>query len=202
MVLQAIKYTPSPTPPPSSVPTISPIPPTLSIINQLHLPHQLTYELITSAAEVHNAIFTMAVRGAPAIALVAVLAVSVASHPSAPFPITPYPTAGLEMREAIVGMLREIGTARPTAVNLMDAVRKLEKVVDGAVSKGADAREVRDAYVVAAEKMLADDVSDNQNIGENGAKWLIEYVGRGTENGASSGREMETMAVLTHCNTG
>lgn len=75
-------------------------------------------------------------------------------------------------------------------MNLADAAAKLRKVVEEASKKGGD---VRGAYVAAAEKMLVDDVSDNEGIGKHGAEWILKNAKYPSEGGVS---------VLTHCNTG
>jgi methylthioribose-1-phosphate isomerase len=50
---------------------------------------------------------------------------------------------------------------------------------------------VIDAFIFAAEAMLANDLADNKAIGKNGAEWLLNNVSAG-----------EKVSVLTHCNTG
>ena len=188
MVLQAIRYTPSPTTS-SEVSTSSiSIPPSLQILNQLDLPHNTSYISINSVSDAYNAIKSMAVRGAPAIAIVAALSVCVATHHSN---LSPWPSSASEMQKTIAEMLHELGRSRPTAVNLMDAVRKLETVVERSVQEGQrEANGVREVYIKAAEKMLVDDVQDNERIGQWGAKWIVERAGE------------KRVAVLTHCNTG
>ncbi|KAL2359250.1 S-methyl-5-thioribose-1-phosphate isomerase, partial [Blastomyces dermatitidis] len=49
----------------------------LSILNQLLLPHQTTYDPLHSACDAWHAIHEMRVRGAPAIAIVAALSLAV-----------------------------------------------------------------------------------------------------------------------------
>jgi len=84
-------------------------------------------------------------------------------------------------------------TSRPTAVNLADAARKLEKIVSQVASVAkATGPSVKDAYIAAAEKMLVDDVSDNEAIGKHGAEWILKHAG-------SAGGQA---SILTHCNTG
>jgi methylthioribose-1-phosphate isomerase len=85
-------------------------------------------------------------------------------------------------------------TSRPTAVNLADAAGKLRKITDDAAAKqGATGESVRDAYVQAAEQMLVDDVSDNENIGKHGAEWIVKNSEAGKKGPVS---------MMTHCNTG
>ena len=67
MVLEAIRY--------HAATKVAP--PSLEILDQLLLPHRTVFLAIHSCEEAHAAIKKMQVRGAPAIAIVAALALSV-----------------------------------------------------------------------------------------------------------------------------
>ncbi|MCJ1282062.1 S-methyl-5-thioribose-1-phosphate isomerase [Xylographa opegraphella] len=174
MVLQAIKYSPG----------------SLQILDQLQLPHKEVYQNITNVEDAWHAIKDMRVRGAPAIAIVAALTLAVElynkknSHGSSH-----------QTKEYIVKQLEYLVTSRPTAVNLADAARKLEKRITevAAASQGCQGGLVEDSYIAAAQEMLADDVQDNQRIGSFGANWILKL------SEAEGGRQV---SVLTHCNTG
>lgn len=176
MVLQAIKYKRG----------------ELQILDQLRLPHTEIYDDIRSSQDAWHAIKEMRTRGAPAIAIVAALALAVeletiaARHELS----NEADKVTLFTKEKLEHLI----TSRPTAVNLADAARKLEKVVESAArAANATGTSVKDAYVVAAEKMLVDDVSDNEAIGRHGAEWILNHAAS-----SASGR----VSVLTHCNTG
>ncbi|KAJ1664100.1 S-methyl-5-thioribose-1-phosphate isomerase [Coemansia sp. RSA 1646] len=154
--------------------------PRLSILNQLLLPHTSEYVEIKNSADGHHAIVTMQTRGAPAIAIVAAL--SLAAEVSAMSNSDNESMAGF-----INSKLDYLGTSRPTAVNLFDAIRKLKQAVSQAACQG---KCVAEAYVAASEAMLSSDVSDNQRIGANGAQYIQEQS------------KARTIKVLTHCNTG
>jgi methylthioribose-1-phosphate isomerase len=171
MVLQAIKYERG----------------SLLVLDQLQLPYTTHFDPITTAAEGWHAIRSMRTRGAPAIAIVAALSLAVELTDATISSISE------EVAAFIVEKLEYLVTSRPTAVNLADAARKLEGVVERAKGlSGATGESVRDAYVSAAERMLEDDVRDNRGIGDYGAKWILEHAGE------SEG----SVSVLTHCNTG
>lgn len=157
----------------------------LSILDQLLLPHQTEYVEIRNTTSAFKAIRGMVVRGAPAIAIVAVLSLAVELR-SLP------PAATTDVVGFICEKLDYLVQARPTAVNLSDAARKLKAVVRGV--EGDSPEEVIDRYVAAAEKMLTDDVEDNKNIGKFGAEWVLHN----SETTSDDGK----VAVLTHCNTG
>lgn len=161
----------------------------LTILDQLLLPHSSVYVPIRTSTDAFDAIRRMVVRGAPAIAIVAALALAVEIHDTIP-ETTPAP----EVLRFVERQLDYLVGSRPTAVNLADAVYKLKNIVRKALEEGKDGKEVRETYLVAAEKMLVDDVQDNRNIGDFGAEWIIKESQGAKEDGG--------LRVLTHCNTG
>ncbi|KAF2015875.1 putative translation initiation factor [Aaosphaeria arxii CBS 175.79] len=172
MVLQAIKYSRG----------------QLEILDQLKLPHAEEYDHIYSSTDAWHAIKEMRTRGAPAIAIVAALALAVE------LVNMKLSSEAEEVKIFIIEKLDYLVTSRPTAVNLADAARKLRKVTEAAAeTANATGEGVRQAYVEAAEQMLVDDVSDNENIGKHGAEWVIKNTEAGKKGKVS---------MLTHCNTG
>lgn len=175
-VLQAIRYQGGPNP-------------SLLILDQLQLPHRSHYEEIPSSREGWSAIKTMKTRGAPAIAIVAALSLAVELAQRGRDD-----TDAIMESKFVVDKLEYLVSSRPTAVNLEDAARKLGHVVTTVAEKiGATPDDVRTAYITAAEKMLVDDVQDNEAIGRYGADWILEHAGDFRGSGAN---------IITHCNTG
>jgi methylthioribose-1-phosphate isomerase len=169
MVLEAIRYQPG----------------SLQILNQLKLPHQEEYDEVRGSEDGWHAIRDMRTRGAPAIAIVAALALAVELQNNKTSEIAE------EVKVFVIEKLRYLVTSRPTAVNLADAAGKLEKIVTSAAAKeGSDGAAVSKAYCDAAAQMLVDDVSDNEAIGKHGAEWIVSKAGGGQ------------VSVVTHCNTG
>jgi methylthioribose-1-phosphate isomerase len=188
MVLQAIQY----------VSAIANSAPSLRILDQLQLPHRTEFITIDNIDDAHAAIKQMKVRGAPAIAIVAALSLAVV------FGRLAYennlPTDPSVTKARIYGALHHLQTSRPTAVNLSDAVRKLENVAKTAsLEEGATSESIAKAYIAAAERMLVDDVSDNKAIGEHGARWIEKNTVAGRKRKADRSQKLQ---VLTHCNTG
>ena len=188
MVLEAIRYTP----------TSDSRNATLEIIDQLLLPHQTVFFSLETCEDAHAAIKQMRVRGAPAIAIVAALALAVEIQSDAT-------KKGITDTSEIAAFLGQrldyLMTSRPTAVNLGDAVRKLKAVTEHtAADKDSNGREVVRAYVRAAEKMLVDDVKDNEAIGRHGAAWIVKTAS--TENRTITEESKAQIKILTHCNTG
>lgn len=176
MVLQAIKYRRG----------------HLQILNQLKLPHVEVYDDVRSSNDAWHAIKEMRVRGAPAIAIVAALGLAVEIY--AIQSEGKLSESSEEVALFIIEKLQYLVSSRPTAVNLADAARKLSRVVEAAKARDQAGRAVADAYIEAAEKMLVDDVQDNENIGRYGAEWILKNRPQRDAEGKVS--------ILTHCNTG
>ncbi len=172
MVLEAIKYQRG----------------SLKILDQLKLPHKLTYVELFTCEDAWHAIQSMRVRGAPAIAIVAALGLAVELVHSK------HQEDSQTVRNMIFGKLDYLVTSRPTAVNLAGAADKLKRLVSRAYDQPAsNSRSVKDAYLEAAEQMLVLDVQDNKAIGRLGADWILN-------NAAAA--QSDSVSVLTHCNTG
>ncbi|KAL1303946.1 hypothetical protein AAFC00_000396 [Neodothiora populina] len=174
MVLQAIKYKRG----------------ELQILDQLKLPHAEVYDEVKTSTDAWHAIKDMRTRGAPAIAIVAALGLAVEIENIAAK--NELSSIAEEVEVFVKEKLDYLVTSRPTAVNLADASRKLQKVVQTAsAAEGSSGSSVKDAYLRAAEQMLVDDVSDNEAIGRHGAEWILKHA-------SQSGQ----VSILTHCNTG
>ena len=193
MVLEAIRFTGQH----GTNGTIS-NPASLQILDQLLLPHQTAFIPVTTCEDAHGAIKKMQVRGAPAIAIVAALALATQLSQEQKENCL-CETAGAQSK-LISQRLDYLQTSRPTAVNLGDAVGKLKKIVQRAAAElEALPVSVVAAYATAAEKMLQDDVADNKAIGEHGAKWIEEHTTAGARRKTDPKQPLQ---VLTHCNTG
>lgn len=160
----------------------------LKVLNQLRLPFETVYDDVKTVKEGFESIRSMKVRGAPAIAIVAALSLAVDLYSQM--------QGQLKGQDAksVVKFIQEsliyLEQSRPTAVNLHDAAVKLSHVVTKAAEASSSVNDVADAYLKAAEQMLKDDVSDNENIGKYGAEWILKNSKPGN------------VRVLTHCNTG
>jgi methylthioribose-1-phosphate isomerase len=164
--------------------------PTLDILDQLLLPHKSEYISIKSSQDGWNAIKSMSTRGAPAIAIVAALSLSVELYNN---PSIKEDTAS-STKDFIHERLTYLVTSRPTAVNLEDASKKLKILVDKETSRPDSTKEsVIKAYEKAAFTMLEDDVKDNEAIGKNGAEWILKNV---------TDSKQRKVNIITHCNTG
>lgn len=145
----------------------------LELLDQRRLPFAQEFIVCRDADAVAEAIFQLIVRGAPAIGIAAAWGVVLAAN------ALPDSTAAQAAPEALAPVLEKLNAARPTAVNLAWALRRMRAVLE---APGADFRERLHAEALAIE---TEDLAANRRMGALGAA-LIE---------PSSG-------VLTHCNTG
>ena len=163
----------------------------LEILNQLKLPQTFEYETIVNTEQGFEAIRSMKVRGAPAIAIAAALCLAVEAHTrAAQFADTE------SLSEFLFAKLDYLAQSRPTAVNLFEAVTRLKKIIrEGNAELGntlAGTRVLLERFILAAEHMLAADVADNRAIGGYGADAFF----------AASKTPNHGLKILTHCNTG
>lgn len=144
----------------------------LRVLDQRVLPHRQEYLDCRNHAQVVEAIKTLAVRGAPAIGIAGAYGVVLAARA-----VTA--ADGAEALARIAVPLQELEHARPTAVNLAWAVRRMTAALRAA---GTDWRKAVEAEAVAIQ---AEDLAANHAMGRMGADCLPDGA-----------------RVLTHCNTG
>ncbi|XP_032081425.1 methylthioribose-1-phosphate isomerase [Thamnophis elegans] len=158
----------------------------LQILNQLLLPHQTVYEEISSVRQGWEAIRSMKVRGAPAIAIIGCLSLAVELHNKRNEELS---LGNLEI--FVLDSLSYLISARPTAVNMARAAQELRHLVQQeAKHEGTTPESLRESVINWAEALLGKDLEDNKSIGEHGAYHLLQRVGQ------------DKVRVLTHCNTG
>jgi len=145
------------------------------MLDQRLLPDQEVYSEFRSPAETAGAIRDMVVRGAPAIGVAAAMGVAVAMEAA------PDEPGGFS--RAFDEACRTIVAARPTAVNLAWAVRRMRRVFEGL--EGRSPEEIRKALRRESQDVLEEDIVMNRAIGRHGAELIPD--------GAT---------VMTHCNAG
>lgn len=177
--------------------------PALQVLDQLLLPATKTYVDVTNIQEAWNVIHRMQIRGAPLIAIVAVLGMAVdlcnpvsSSELDAIEKMNQVEHSSEAIYAYIQGKLDFIATSRPTAVNLFNALEE----VKGALTKAKDDREngsssprekMVQTIVDHAEFMLKRDEADCRAIGDYGAKEILKAL-----------PSDENASVMTICNTG
>jgi len=168
--------------------------PKLEIVNQLLLPHTTEWIEINSVDEAYDAIKSMKIRGAPAIASLAAL--SIASHLSRALSRTPPPeflSSSSALRVHLRPLLDHLLTSRPTAVNLGVAIKRLTKTLEA----GGDDKPVSELVLQLIKEANAindEDVGRNWQMSRLGAEWLLEQTKGKVEGGK--------LNMMTVCNTG
>ncbi|KAI0318389.1 hypothetical protein OF83DRAFT_1163471 [Amylostereum chailletii] len=168
----------------------------IEIINQLLLPHTSEWLEIDTVEQAHEAIKSMKIRGAPAIASLAALAFS--QHLSRSLAATPTPaflSSPDALKAHVVPILDFLVTARPTAVNLGAATRRLARTLQAGIDAGKDTTIVAQDLVDDGKLVADEDVGRNKEMSRWGGEWLAESVKKA--GGAGTG-----LNVLTVCNTG
>ncbi len=154
----------------------------LLVIDQRALPQTLLELPIKSAHDGARLIREMAVRGAPAIGQVAALSLALSAWLGRNAP----PNV---RRSLVQSAVRSLLEARPTAVNLGWAVRRVAdrfEVLDAAGSSGP---EIAAGMREEAERIVAEATDDHGRLAEAGMTVLPDVGDR-------------PLQVLTHCNTG
>ncbi len=148
----------------------------LRLIDQRKLPAELAYYSCTDYREVEFAIRDMVVRGAPAIGAAAAYGVYLAS-------LEFRDLSGGEFSTKLEEAAAFLEKARPTAVNLSWAVRRMMRraVEEGEGDPGA----LCDILKEEADRILLQDIETNRRMARYGNELVPAKAG-----------------ILTHCNTG
>jgi methylthioribose-1-phosphate isomerase len=145
----------------------------LELIEQTLLPGELSIIKCERVEDVYDAIKRLAVRGAPAIGVAAAYGILIAARSG--------DVSVGEIRERVSAAADYLESARPTAVNLSWAVRRMAAVAEEAASP----EELLAALGREAHAIEDEDRSANRRMGTFGAELLRDGD-----------------AVLTHCNAG
>ncbi|MFP4617562.1 MAG: S-methyl-5-thioribose-1-phosphate isomerase [Spirochaetaceae bacterium] len=148
----------------------------LHLIDQRKLPQEYTIYRCSNYRDVEFAIRDMVVRGAPAIGATAAYGVYLASLEFLP---QPKDTFLSKVEEAALF----IEKARPTAVNLSWAVRRMQKIIGE--NRELSPEEISAYLKEEADRILAEDVEINKTMAKNGNSIVPSKA-----------------VILTHCNTG
>lgn len=160
----------------------------LEILDQLLIPAESKYMKILTLKDAFNAIKDMNVRGAPAIAIVGVLAVVVELIPKK-----------FENIEEIINFvstsLDYMVSARPTAVNIVFEASKLKSLCKTLLVSASNVEDFKAKLIEDMTTILPKDVQMNRSIGDFGARHILD-------NNLAIKSSNGTVKILTHCNTG
>ncbi len=146
------------------------------MIDQTLLPTQEIFVTCSDYKQVADAIFSMKIRGAPAIGVAAAMGVAIGAVKS---------TAG--NTAALLAELDDIcdviGATRPTAVNLFWAIKQMKNLAYDNASLSVS--QLKNVLKNRAIEICAQDISINKAMGKNGAQFIKDGD-----------------CILTHCNAG
>jgi methylthioribose-1-phosphate isomerase len=145
---------------------------TLRLLDQRRLPHTEIYLEFGDAPAVATAIRDMVVRGAPAIGITAAYAVVLSAQQH-------HAAAGGDWRERLQQDIERLAAARPTAVNLVWALQRMQRCLAAAGDAPVS------ALLEEAKRIHQADIDANVCMGGFGA----DLINKGD-------------SVLTYCNTG
>ncbi len=148
----------------------------LRLLDQRSLPGQVQYVDLTDHRSVAAAISNMTVRGAPVIGVSAAYGLVLAANADTNLD-------GAALREHLEIAADELLRARPTAVNLRWALRRVMDRVNAIRNDSAAA--IREAVVLEANRIYREDIEVNRAIGAHGATLVPDRAN-----------------IVHHCNTG
>jgi methylthioribose-1-phosphate isomerase len=148
----------------------------VTLLDQTLLPGQQLRLSVQTAAQMHEAIGTLRVRGAPAIGVAAAFGLWLGLRDLSD------DTPRAEAEAKVQGVVEYLAGARPTAVNLRWALDRCAQEALGVPGTTAD---LKRALLDAAVRLRQGEEATTRQIGEHGAALLAGMDG-----------------VLTHCNAG
>jgi methylthioribose-1-phosphate isomerase len=147
----------------------------LRLLDQRLLPGAEKWLMLDAVDAVRDAIFTMVVRGAPAIGCTAAYGMAIAARKA--------PDDPARFMEQVAADAVTLKDARPTAVNLGWAVDRVAGVIRQGLDKDVEA--AREAALAEAHTITEEDVGFCKNIGAHSLPYIPESA-----------------RLLTHCNAG
>lgn len=149
------------------------------IIDQTRLPGTTELIALKTAQEIWDAIYLLKVRGAPAIGVAAAMGIYVLAREIDEESFEGFLTKFREYKEYL-------DSARPTAVNLSWALKRMERVaLKAGREDGKTVAEVKEILHQEALRIRDEDIEVCRKIGENGLSLVKPGDG-----------------ILTHCNAG
>lgn len=146
------------------------------ILDQTLLPTKEQYISLSTAEEIWDAIYKLKVRGAPAIGVAAAFGIYICSRR---IETSAFDLFYMQFRE----IQNYLAGSRPTAVNLVAALNRMEGIV--LKNKNKSVAEIKQQLLLEAKAIREEDAAACRQIGENCLTLLRPGMG-----------------ILTHCNAG
>ncbi len=148
----------------------------LRFIDQIRLPQEVVYAECSNLEEVWEAIRDLRIRGAPLIGVAAAFGVVLGTRDSRAKIFS-------DFKKDLTNTIDRLASARPTAVNLFWALKRMEGIAREKREKPID--EIKDALLNEARRIMEEDRTINRKIGHLGSHLLKDGD-----------------IVLTYCNAG
>jgi methylthioribose-1-phosphate isomerase len=148
----------------------------LKLLDQTLLPNEERVLSLTRVEDVADAIKRLAVRGAPAIGVTVAYGLVLGVRGSHSLD---------DLKRRFEEACTLLGATRPTAVNLIWALKRQRRVFESALAQGQSADEIVQALLEEAHRIRDEDIEANRRLGTHGAALLKDGD-----------------RVLTHCNAG
>lgn len=145
----------------------------IRILDQSKLPQQQVFIDLSDYQDVVLAIKTMQIRGAPAIGIAAAYGIALGVQKIKA-------ENKDQFSERLAPILDAFATARPTAVNLFQAIDRMQKA-----ARGNDVPEIKKSLIDEAKQIHRDEIEATTKLSQLGAE-LIQ----------------DGFTILTHCNAG
>lgn len=161
----------------------------IAILDQTALPERVLVRELRDLEGVEEAIRSLRVRGAPLIGITAAMGLAALARSAARGGTGSPRTEGsaAELARRVEEWCERLARARPTAVNLSWAIRRMRDTARRAAKHGGSAGQLAERLREEADAIRREDRDMCRRIGEH----ALELLGTG-----------EGPTVMTHCNTG
>ena len=135
----------------------------IKIIDQTKLPGELRYAYIKNVAQLFDAIKSMKIRGAPALAAAGALGVVLAAYKSRA-------RNNRQLKRKLEQVIQYLGRSRPTAVNLFWALDRMRKVIDNNSNNSTE--RIKSALLKEAREVMKEDRITCRKMAEVGSRLI------------------------------
>lgn len=112
-------------------------------------------------------------------------------------PSPSFPLSSLSSPSTLLSLLLSrtayLLTSRPTAVNLLEALTRIEKEANESLAEGNDGETLAKRVINVGVEVWEEDLERCRTIGNNGAKWILEKLER--EGSIVAGEKISVLTV-------
>lgn len=112
-------------------------------------------------------------------------------------PSPSFPLSSLSSPSTLLSLLLSrtayLLTSRPTAVNLLEALTRIEKEANESLAEGNDGETLAKRVIKVGVEVWEEDLERCRTIGNNGAKWILEKLER--EGSIVAGEKISVLTV-------